>query len=100
MSLPIVAYPCAMSLGEPGGFLASVLPPVADLQAQVLGLAKQTAEDTAAIRADTEVIRREMKRESSDDPRKELQNRGVAWSARGPARAIRFTREGATGGTP
>lgn len=73
---------------DKGGIAASVVPAVADLQASILDeLKRNTAEQkhtTAAVIQLGAVV----KRETSDNPRKELQNRGVAWTHQNFSEAI------------
>lgn len=70
-----------------GGVLASNITIVSDAQQQ-LGLLSSIESNTARTAGATETIRDTVKRETSDDPRKEINNRGQQWSERGFLEAI------------
>ena len=72
---------------EVGGVLASNINIVSDAQQQ-LGLLDRIESNTARTAGATETIRDTVKRETSDDPRKEINNRGQQWSERGFLEAI------------
>jgi hypothetical protein len=73
---------------ETGGVLSAALPPVAQAQ-QIAGLLKESAVSQRRTAEATESIRDTVKRETSDNPRKELANMGVAWTTVGLGEAIR-----------
>jgi hypothetical protein len=71
-----------------GGVLASNIPIVSDAQ-QVTGLMKESLEEQRATRIAVQHIDRTGKKETSEDPRKELANQGIAWNANGIEDSIR-----------
>lgn len=71
-----------------GGLLASKLAIVSDMQ-QITGLMQRGLEEQQRARVAVEGIERTVKRETSDDPRKELANQGIAWNSNGIEDAIR-----------
>lgn len=71
-----------------GGVLGSNFRVVEDAQQQ-LGLLTGIEENTRRTASATAAIRDTVKRETSDDPMKEINNKGQAWSERGLLEAIR-----------
>lgn len=91
MSLAIlagVAYALqeAVPSGEKKGFLAATVPPMEGIQSALLGIHTSTreisknTERTAEAVENIAVINRELKKETSDNPRKELANLGIEWN--------------------
>lgn len=71
-----------------GGVLGGHLGVVADAQRQ-LGLLTEIEANTGRTADATEAIRDTVKRETSDDPRKEISNRGQEWTEKGFLESIR-----------
>ena len=86
--LLLIAHSITASAPE-GGWLASQIPAVRDVQEKLGVMTEQNreiAENTRSIKNDTAQINAKMdrlKQETSDDPRKELANLGVPWSTQG-----------------
>lgn len=96
--------------GEERGVVATVVPParlvqdqIADITASLRGIednTRETADNTRATAENTQRIQQDTaqiadntaasKRETSDNPRKELANRGVTWDYQSFLQAIRY----------
>jgi hypothetical protein len=75
---------------EEGGWMASLIPGISELQhhfgvveeklTDIAENTKQTADNTAKVADSSQKISETVKKETSEDPRKELANLGIGWS--------------------
>lgn len=65
---------------EGEGILASNFEELSNLQVQILETNKAIEENTRDVAKNTKVIAQTVKKETSDDPRKELANMGLQWN--------------------